>query len=156
MIEEASAKHHQRAKEILAAVKPLAIEFYALTGKPLGVTGEMAEYAAAEILGLKLAPARTQGYDATRGNDRIQIKGRAFGAKAKKSQRMSRIKLDAPCDFVMLVLLDSATMDCKEIWEAPYGEVCEILRKPGSKARERGALGVPTFKKIARKIWEQL
>ncbi len=37
-------------KEILAAVKPLAIEFYALTGKPLGVTGEMAEYIAVESL----------------------------------------------------------------------------------------------------------
>lgn len=144
----------QRVKDILAAVKPLAIEFYAITGKPLGVTGEMAEYAAAEILGLTLAPARTQGYDALRGEERLQIKGRAFGSQSKKSQRISRIKLDAPCDAVLLVLLDSATMECREIWEAPYLAVCECLRRPGSKSRERGALGVSAFKKVAKKIWQ--
>ena len=42
----------ERVREILTAVKPLAAEFYRLTGKPLGVTGEIAEYVAAEILGL--------------------------------------------------------------------------------------------------------
>jgi hypothetical protein len=39
-------------REILARVKPLAAEYYRLTGKPLGVTGEVAEYVAAETLGL--------------------------------------------------------------------------------------------------------
>lgn len=143
----------RRVKEILAAVKPLATEFYALTQKPLGVTGEMAEYIASELLGLTLAPARTQGYDALRGMERIQIKGRAFGTNATPNQRMSRIKLDQPCDTVMLVLLDNATLDCREIWESPYNAVCDLLRKPGSKARERGALGVPAFKAIAMKTW---
>jgi hypothetical protein len=42
----------QRVKEILAAVKPLAAEYYRLTKKPLGVTGEIAEYVAAEKLNL--------------------------------------------------------------------------------------------------------
>ena len=51
-----------RVREILAAVKPLAAEYYQLTGKPLGVTGEVAEYVAAEILGLELVPPRTRGY----------------------------------------------------------------------------------------------
>ena len=37
----------QRVRDILATVKPLAAEFYRLTGKPLGVTGEVAEYVAA-------------------------------------------------------------------------------------------------------------
>ena len=46
----------ERVREILAAVKPLAAEFYRLTGKPLGVTGEIAEYVAAEILGLRWLP----------------------------------------------------------------------------------------------------
>ena len=142
-----------RVREILAAVKPLAAEYYRLTGKPLGVTGEVAEYVAAEILGLQLVPARTVGYDALRGGERIQIKGRAYGEMAKKSQRMSRIKLDAPCDVVLLVLLDNATLEPHEMWEAPYGAVCDCLMRPGSRARARGALGVPAFKKIARRVW---
>ena len=45
-----------RVREILAAVKPLAAEYYRLTGKPLGVTGEIAEYIAAKLLGLELVP----------------------------------------------------------------------------------------------------
>jgi hypothetical protein len=53
----------RRVKEILAAVKPLAAEYYRLTGKPLGVTGEIAEYVAAELLGLVLTPARTAERD---------------------------------------------------------------------------------------------
>lgn len=68
-----------RVKEVLAAVKPLAAEYYRLTGKPLGVTGEVAEYVASELLGLELVPPRTAGYDALRqtvaGPRRIQIKG---------------------------------------------------------------------------------
>ena len=66
-----------RVREILAAVKPLAAEYYQLTGKPLGVTGEVAEYVAAQTLRLELAPPRTKGYDAIRktsqGEQRIQI-----------------------------------------------------------------------------------
>jgi hypothetical protein len=143
-----------RVCEILATVKPLAAEYYRLTGKPLGVTGEVAEYVASEILGLKLVPARTEGHDALRGKERIQIKGRAYG-DTRKSQRISRIKLNAACDTVLLVLLDNSTMEPREMWEAPYGMVCECLSRPGSKARERGALGVPAFKKLARRIWQK-
>jgi hypothetical protein len=142
-----------RVREILAAVKPLAVEYYQLTGKPLGVTGEVAEYIAAETLGLTLVPARTVGYDALRGSERIQIKGRAYGKDAKPGQRMSRIKLDAPCDTVLLVLLDNATLEPREMWEAPYATVCACLARPGSKARARGALSVSAFKGMARRVW---
>lgn len=144
-----------RVYEILDAVKPLAAEFYRLTGKPLGVTGEVAEYVAADILGLKLAPARTIGYDALRGHERIQIKGRVYGEYANPSQRISRIKIDAPCDAVLLVLLDSETLEAREMWEAPFASVVERLARPGSRARERGALGIPEFKSIARRVWSR-
>src|SRR5882757_8775931 len=97
-----------RVREILATVKPLAAEYYRLTGKPLGVTGEVAEFVAAECLGLELADARTAGYDAVRngpgGPIFIQIKGRAYGDGAKPGQRLGRIKTDAQCDVVLLVL----------------------------------------------------
>jgi hypothetical protein len=41
-----------------------------------------------------------------------------------------------------------------QMLEAPYADVCACLAKPGSKARERGALGVPAFRKIAKCIWK--
>jgi hypothetical protein len=147
----------KRVKEIIAEVKPLAAEYYRLTGKPLGVTGEIAEYIAAELLGLQLAPARTLGYDAIRhdvhGPVRIQIKGRAFGDGSSRSQRLGKIKADAPCDSVMLVLLDNATLEPREIWEAPFSAVAERLAVPGSKSRDRGALGTSEFVRMATRIW---
>lgn len=52
--------------EVLSQAERLAHRYRALTGKPLGVTGEVAEFEAARILGLELAEARTAGYDAIR------------------------------------------------------------------------------------------
>ncbi|WP_168879824.1 DUF6998 domain-containing protein [Rhizobium sp. P28RR-XV] len=148
----------RRVREILTTIKPLTAEYYHLTGKPLGVTSEVAEAVTAEALGLELVPARTAGYDAIRrdGNDheeRIQIKGRAFGADAKPGQRLGQIKQAAACDTVLLVLLDNATSDLREIWQAPYTVVAKRLALPGSKARERGARGVREFKRLAFKVW---
>ena len=156
----ARVSHIARVREILATVKPLAAEYYRLTGKPLGVTGEVAEFVAAECLGLQLADARTAGYDAVRnGRDGpvfIQIKGRAYSDSAKPGQRLGRIKTDAQCDFVLLVLLDNMTLEPREMWEAPFREVLARLAEPGSKARnERGALSVRDFKRLksARLVW---
>ncbi|WP_299713442.1 hypothetical protein [Tardiphaga sp.] len=151
-------KDIERIKEILAAIKPLAAEYYQLTGKPLGVTGEIAEYAVAEKLNLTLVPPRMAGHDAIRktknGNERIQIKGRAFDKTLKRSQRIGRIKIDAACDKVILVLLDNATLEPTEMWESSYKQVVDHLEKPGSKARnERGSMSVSAFKAFARHIW---
>jgi hypothetical protein len=150
-------KKARRLREVLAAVKPLAAEYYRLTGKPLGVTGEVAEYVAADLLKLELAPPRTKGFDAIRksakGEERIQIKGRAFGDDAKKSQRLGSIKSGAPCDRVLLVLLDNQTLEPRELWEASMQAVEERLKHPGSKSRERGALRLREFKRLAERIW---
>lgn len=144
-----------RVREILASVKPLAAEYYRISGKPLGVTGEVAEYVAAEILGLELVPPRTAGYDALRktiaGVERIQIKGRAYDPAQRRSQRIGTIKPEGPCDVVMLVLLHNATLDPVEIWEAPFTTVVAI---GGSWSRnDRSALDVSDFRRLGRKIW---
>lgn len=147
-----------RMDALLGEVKRLAAEYYQLTGKPLGVTGEIAEYVVAHALGLELAPPRTAGYDAIRRTDqgdvRVQIKGRALGADAKPGQRLGRIKPGAACDVVILAVLDPATLDPVEMWEASYDTVVERLEVPGSKARnERGALSVREFKRLATLVW---
>jgi len=154
------ARDDARVREILASVKPLAAEYYRLTRKPLGVTGEIVEFVAAERLGLELADVRTARYDAIRhgpdGPVYIQIKGRAYGDSAKPGQRLGRIKSNAHCDVVLLVLLDNATLEPREMWEAPFTEVLSRLGEPGSKSRnERGALSVHDFKKLksARLAW---
>ncbi|SIO07180.1 hypothetical protein SAMN05444722_0313 [Rhodovulum sp. ES.010] len=146
-----------RVRQILAEVRRLAVEYKALTGKPLGVTGEVAEHLAAEILGLDLADARSPGFDAIRTRDgrreRIQIKGRVIPRRNGASQRVGTIKRDAECDAVVLVLMDPDTFDALEIWEADMDAVRQRLAQPGSKARARGSLGVSEFRALAERIY---
>lgn len=142
--------------DILNDVIKLAVEYYTLTGKPLGVTGEVAEYLAASSLNLELAPARCAGFDAIRydkGNpQKVQIKGR-YKKDGKKWGRMSKIRHSQEFDIVMLVLMHR-DYELVEIWEADRETVLERLIQPGSKSRnERGSMSVSQFKSIARKIW---
>lgn len=118
------------------------------------MTGEIAEFVAVETFPeLVLADARTEGFDAKRGNEKIQIKGRALSAGAISNHRISRIKLGADCDVVMLVILDRETLKPSEIWEAPYSKIQELLQKSDSKARARGSLSIGEFRKRAVQVW---
>lgn len=154
---KATTKQPNTVKTILDAIKPLAALYYQQTGKPLGVTGEVAEAAAAEALGLELVSARTVGYDAIRhtpdGPERIEIKGRALGDRVHAGQKIGRIRRNADCDTVMLVLMDNATLEANQIWAAPYKAIEERLDVPGSNARKRGVLSLSEFKQLGAQIW---
>lgn len=143
--------------DLLGEVKRLARRYYELTGKPLGVTAEIAEYEAARLLDLELAPARTPGYDAIRRpagrTELLQIKGRCILPNSKPGQRIGKIDLKKQWDAVLLVLLDDR-FEPTAIFEANRLAVTQALTAPGSKARnERGQLGVTKFKSIGHKIW---
>jgi hypothetical protein len=143
---------------LLRDVKQLAQEYYELTGRPLGVTAEVAEYEATRLLRLDLSPVRQPGYDATRrtsdGDQLLQIKGRCISsANPTGSQRVGSIDLKKPWDAVLLVLLDEE-YNPTEIYEADRPAVTEALTAPGSKARnDRGQLSISKFKSIGRQIW---
>lgn len=143
--------------EILAAAKKLAQRYRALTGKPLGITGEIAEFEASRLLRLDLVEARQAGYDAVRIENgvtrRLQIKGRCLLSGSKKSQRLGRIDVRKEFDGVLLVLMDDA-FNALEIYEADRAPVIAALTAPGSRSRnERGALDVRKFKSIGRQVW---
>lgn len=145
--------------EVLSAAKALARRYRALTGKPLGVTGEVAEFEASRILGLELVEARTAGYDAIRREKgmavRLQVKGRCILPGSKPGQRIGKIDISKEFDGVLLVLMDEA-LDATSIYEADRASVIAALIAPGSKSRnERGALGIPKFKSIGKCIWKR-
>nr|WP_241262473.1 hypothetical protein [Pectobacterium brasiliense] len=132
----------------------MAAKYKKLTGKPLGITGEVAEFYAAKLLGLKLMEARSAGYDAI-GSDarKIQIKGRSLADSSKPGQRVGAIRLAHEWDSVILVLMDDV-FTVKEMWETYRPEVTYALLAPGSKSRnERGSLSISKFKQIGRKVW---
>lgn len=145
--------------KLLGSAKQIAKEYRQITGKPLGITGEVGEYEAARILGIKLAEARQTGYDAVRRTGekttRIQIKTRCLPANAKQGQRLGSIRLEKPWDSIVVVLLDEE-LEPVEIYEAERPAVEHAIKKPGSKARnERGALGLSQFKSIGKRIWSR-
>ncbi len=144
----------QEIEEILIAAKDLAARYKKLTGKPLGITGEIAEFNAAKLLELELADARQAGYDAIgNGRKKIQIKGRCLPFNPKPGQRLGAIRLDHDWDSVLLVLMNEQ-FEVTEMWESDRPEIEVALRSPGSKARnERGALSVSKFKQIGKQVW---
>ena len=144
---------------ILREAKKLAQRYRLLTGKPLGITGEVAEYEAARILGVELTPARQAGYDAIektgRTIRRLQIKGRCLLPNCKPGQRLGSIEVKKDWDAVMMVLLNE-NFDAMEIHVAERDAVLAALSAPGSRSRnERGALGVNKFKAIAKLVWRE-
>lgn len=146
-------------RDILSQAKLLAQRYRALTGKPLGITGEVAEYEAARLLGVTLAPARQAGFDATEQQGehlrQLQIKARCILPGSKASQRVGSIDIAKPFDAVLLVLLDQ-NFDAIAIYEAQRDAVIKAIQEPGSKARnERGALSVSKFISIGSPRWER-
>lgn len=123
-----------RVFKLLGEVKALAREYYELTGRPLGITGEIAEYEAGRLLDVTLAPVRQQGYDAVRtsadgGVEKLQIKGRCLLPGAKPGQRIGSIRLDRDWDAVLLVTLDEH-YEAEEIHEAARPAIKKRSRRP--------------------------
>jgi hypothetical protein len=143
--------------ELLAQAKLISQRYRALTGKPLGITGEIAEYEAARILGLQLVPARQAGFDAIENRDgklvKIQIKGRCFTEGNIGGQRLGSIDITKEFDTVVLILLNDK-FEAYQIYEAERDAIIRALSVPGSKSRnERGALSVSKFKAIGKLKW---
>jgi hypothetical protein len=125
----------------------------------VGITGEVAEYEAARILGVELTPARQAGYDAIEKSNgtvrRLQIKGRCLLPGCRPGQRLGSIDREKDWDAVLMVLPDH-NFDALEIHEASRNAVLGALSEPGSKARnERGALSVTKFRSIASVRWRR-
>lgn len=140
----------------IEAAKVVARRYRNLTGKPLGITGEIGEVLAARLLGLELAEARQAGYDAI-GHDgrRVQIKSRCIRPNAKLGQRLGTIRLKYEWDTVVLILMD-LDFEPLAIYEASRAVVKQELLRPGSKSRNvRGALSISKFKAIGELRWSR-
>ena len=141
--------------EVVARAKQTAVDYYRLTGKPLGITGEVGEYEVARLLGLTLVDARVPGHDAIDDAGlRYQIKSRAVPDPARaNSQRLGSIKPAQEWDAVLMVLMDQS-LQTLEVWRAERDAVVTALTTPGSRARnERGALSVSKFRQIGTRVW---
>lgn len=143
----------QKALDALAErIRKVAVDYERTVGRPLGVTGELAELHAARLLGLKPLAVRYPGADAVdKRGTRIQIKGRKL--KDARRGNTGSIKPTDSCDAVVLLLFDTEFRPL-EILRADYDAVDAALTRPGSKSRnERRQLSVTKFRAIAKKVW---
>jgi len=142
-----------RLVELLGEVKKLAQEYYQLTGKPLGVTGEIAEFEAARLLGIQLCRARQSGYDAIRssrdGDVRLSIKSACFPANLEAKWRIGTINLEKEWDATLMVLL-TPDFEPREIWEADREALMKLFENAS-----RTDPGVKKFKSVATMVWPQ-
>jgi len=144
--------------KLITQARQLASEYRRTTGKSLGISSEIAEHDACQLLNLELCPQpRTGGYDAVglgdREGKRVQIKGRVIFDESKSGQRIGQLKIDKEWDSVVLVLMDE-NYEPFEIYEAQRDEIEDVWNKASaSKRAKRGAMSVARFKIISERVW---
>lgn len=155
VLREKIVNNNSEIQEILNDAKLLANKYKNLTNKPLGITGEIAEFVVSQKLNLILAGARQKGFDAFQiiGNSvvRVQIKGRSL-LDNKISGRLGRIRLDTEWDKVMLAILNEK-LDLQSIYEANRASIENVLSDTNSKSSQRGSLSISKFISIGSKIY---
>ncbi len=142
--------------KLMKEARTLAAQYRKATGKPLGISSEIAEYDAARLLNLELCADRSGGFDAIgagkREGRRVQIKGRAIFDERKSGHRIGQLKCDKPWDSVVLVIMNSE-YEPVEIYEASRDVIDEAMVASQSKRANRGAMTVAKFKVISELVW---
>ena len=145
-------------EKLMVEARKLAADYRKATGKPLGISSEIARFDAARLMKLELIEeSSTVGYDAVgkgaREGKLIQIKGRAILDDKKSGQRVGQMKIDQQWDSVMLVMMDDI-YEPVEIYEADREDLMEEMeKKTTSKRSKRGAISVAKFKFLGRLVW---
>lgn len=142
--------------KLMQEARKLAADYRAATGKPLGISNEIAVHDVIRLMHLRPAPSGDGGYDAIgtglRDGKLIQIKGRTMTPGGSSNQRIGQIKVEQEWDSIMLILMDEQ-YEPLEIYEAERDTILQAVAQTSVKRRNRGALSVNRFKKIGRSVW---
>lgn len=145
--------------KLISEARRIAAEYRRVTGKPLGISAEIACHDACTYLGLE-AHEDAIGYDAVglkgeRKDYRFQVKGRAIFDKKKGGQRLGKIKVEQDWDKILLVLMDE-DFETTEIYEASRDDMLEEIDAAGTSNRQkRGVISVARFKRLAHLVWNR-
>lgn len=144
--------------KLMLEARKIAAQYRRATGKPLGISSEIAQHDVMRLMELKPSEQENAGFDAlgtgSREGRKIQIKGRTLSGDARSSQRIGQVKTDQEWDSVMLLLMD-AEYNPVEIYEANREEILSVVNQTSNKRRHRGAMSVGRFKNIGRLVWSR-
>lgn len=145
--------------KLISEARRIAAEYRRATGKPLGISAEIASHDACNFLNLE-AHEDAAGYDAIglkgkREGQRFQVKGRAIFDGQKGGQRLGQIKTEQDWDKILLVLMDE-DFETTEIYEASREDILHDLELVATSNRQkRGAMSVARFKRLAHLVWNK-
>lgn len=144
--------------KLISEARRIAAEYRRATGKPLGISAEIARHDACTFLNLE-PHEDAVGYDALglaeeRKDLRFQIKGRAIFDEKKGGQRLGQIKLDQNWDKILLVLMNE-DFKTTYIYEASREDMLDDIEdaNENSSRNKRGAMSVARFKRLAQLVW---
>lgn len=141
--------------KLISQARILAADYRRMMGKPLaGISSEIAEYDAVNLLGLELCNPRVSGYDAIgkgeREGKRVQIKARVITDGKRSGHRVGQLKLEQDWDLAVLVIMDENYQPV-EIHEVDREAINEAMKD--CKPAKRGAMSVAKFIAIGRLVW---
>lgn len=144
--------------KLISEARRIAAEYRRTTGKPLGISAEIACHDACVFLDLE-ANEDAVGFDAVglsgeRKDARFQIKGRAIFDEKKGGQRLGQIKVEQDWDKLLLVLMDE-DFETTEIYEASRSDMLEELDESTSSRKKRGVMSVARFKHLSHLVWSK-
>ena len=133
-----------KIKKVTVDAIKIAINYEKLTGRKLGITGEIGEILTCNKLNLKLLTNPiSEGYDAIdKNNKKYQIKTRRGNPNKGRLSRFS----EHPFDYAILAILDD-NYDITELWQVPFRKL-----KPALDRHPRRNPSVREFKRLAEKI----
>ena len=143
--------------KLISEARRIAADYRRATGKPLGISAEIARHDACTYL--ELEPREdASGYDAIglKGEHegvRFQIKGRAIFDDKKGGQRLGKIKAEQDWDKILLVLMNE-DFETTEIYQASRDDILNDIDEAGTTGRsKRGVMSVARFKRLAHLVW---
>ena len=142
--------------KLMLEARKLAANYRRATGKPLGISNEIAVHDVIRLMKLVPAEPGAGGYDAIGTGSRegryIQIKGRTIFDDSKGGERIGQVKMEQDWDSVMLILMDE-NYEPVEIYEADRAAIQDATADISAKRAKRGAMSVARFKAISELVW---
>jgi hypothetical protein len=134
--------------QLITDIINLSLEYKKRFGKSLGITGEVGEYKASQLLKLKRVPGNiNKGFDAIDSKGKkVQIKTRIFSRNNERTSAFTNFGFD----YAILVLLS----DKYEIIEIHKAHCKYIQKKIDSQSYKRPALTIGDFKKLSKLIYK--
>jgi len=143
--------------KLISQARRIAAEYRRATGKPLGISAEIARHDACSFLELEphedAVGFDAMGLNGEREGLRFQIKGRAIFDEKKGGQRLGQIKIDQEWDSILLVLMDE-DFESTEIYEASRQDMLDNIEDEGNR-QKRGVISVARFKRFAKQVWNK-